>query len=156
VRVFFDTEFIEDGRTIDLLSIGAVRDDGQQFYAEPKEADRSKASDWVKRNVFPHLFVEIQRRTTRADIAADFVVFAGEKPEFWAYCADYDWVALCQLYGTMMSLPNGWPMYCRDVKQLCDDVGNPSLQKREGEHNALVDAVWAKDAWALLQGMKKL
>lgn len=36
--------------------------------------------------------------------------------------ADYDWVVLCQLYGTMMDLPKGWPMYCRDVKQLCDSA----------------------------------
>lgn len=28
-QVFFDTEFIEDGRTIELLSIGMVRDDGR-------------------------------------------------------------------------------------------------------------------------------
>ena len=40
MKIFFDTEFIEDGKTIDLLSIGAVRDDGETYYAEPAEADR--------------------------------------------------------------------------------------------------------------------
>ena len=39
MRICFDTEFIEDGRTIDLLSIGLVREDGATYYAEPAEAD---------------------------------------------------------------------------------------------------------------------
>ena len=42
MRIWFDTEFIEDGRTIDLLSIGMVRDDGLEYYAEPQEAARER------------------------------------------------------------------------------------------------------------------
>ncbi len=80
----------------------------------------------------------------------------GEKPEFWAYYADYDWVVLCQLYGTMMDLPTEWPMYCRDVKQLCDDLGNPTLPKQTStEHNALDDAIWTRAAWGFLQKLKR-
>jgi hypothetical protein len=33
LRVFVDTEFYEDGSTIDLISIGAARSDGAEFYA---------------------------------------------------------------------------------------------------------------------------
>ncbi len=41
----------------------------------------------------------------------------------------------------MMELPKGFPMYCRDIKQLCDSLGNPKLPKQEScEHNALDDA----------------
>ena len=29
MKIFFDTEFIEDGKTIELLSIGLVREDGK-------------------------------------------------------------------------------------------------------------------------------
>lgn len=54
-RIWFDTEFIEDGRTIDLISIGMVRDDGCEFYMENSECDFSRVSDWVKANVVPHL-----------------------------------------------------------------------------------------------------
>jgi len=28
MKIWFDTEFYEDGRTIDLISIGLVREDG--------------------------------------------------------------------------------------------------------------------------------
>lgn len=42
-------------------------------------------------------------------------------PEFYAYYADYDWVVFCWLFGTMMNLPNGFPMYCKDLKQIYDE-----------------------------------
>lgn len=150
MRIWFDTEFIEDGKTIDLISIGMVREDGATFYAENSECDIGQASQWVNQNVLPHLKGG-QARWTRKDMAEYILAFAGEKPEFWAYYADYDWVVLCQLFGTMMDLPKGWPMYCRDVKQFCDDRGNPELPKQVSqEHNALADAIWTKEAWEFL------
>jgi len=147
MKIWFDTEFIEDGKTIDLISIGMVREDGNTFYAESTECDHSRASPWVKENVLAHLQGGATR-WNRADMAEYIRDFAGEKPEFWAYYADYDWVALCQLYGTMMDLPKGWPMFCRDLKQVCDSIGNPQLPAQmTKEHHALADALWTKEAW---------
>ena len=141
-KYFFDTEFIEDGKMIHLLSIGMVREDGATYYAEPAETDRSLASDWVVENVFPGLHGETISRTI---IAEEIVIFAGHKPEFWAFYADYDWVALCQIHGTMMDLPESWPMYCRDFKQWLDDHKNPKMDVHKGfKHNALDDALWLK------------
>ena len=148
MKIWFDTEFIEDGKTIDLLSIGMIRLDGQTYYAEPAEADRSRAGEWVQKNVLPHLRGPIK---PRAQIAAEIIEFAGDAPEFWAYYAAYDWVVLCQLYGTMMDLPKGWPMFCRDVIQECKRLGNPALPKMQGTtHNALDDAIWCRQAWGFL------
>jgi hypothetical protein len=31
MRFWFDTEFIEDGKTIDLMSIGVVAEDGRKY-----------------------------------------------------------------------------------------------------------------------------
>lgn len=42
-------------------------------------------------------------------------------PEFYAYYADYDWVLFCSLFENMMNLPAGFPMYCKDLKQMLDD-----------------------------------
>jgi hypothetical protein len=149
VKIWFDTEFIEDGKTIDLISIGMVREDGRSYYAEAAECDLSRASDWVKKNVIPHLSGV---KTPRATIAAHIAEFAGETPEFWAYFADYDWVVLCQLYGTMMELPSEWPFFCMDVKQLAVSAGNPKLPEQGSvEHNALNDALWTKQAWDFIQ-----
>jgi hypothetical protein len=153
MRLFFDTEFVEDGKTIDLLSIGVVRDDGATYYAEPAEADRSRASEWVQANVLPHLTGPIK---PREQIAREIVTFAGADPQFWAYYADYDWVVLCQLFGTMMDLPDGWPMFCMDLKQLAVTLGNPDLHALVAmddgtQHNALADAQWAADVWRELE-----
>jgi len=73
------------------------------------------------------------------------------EPEFWGYYADYDWVVFCWLFGAMADLPDGFPMYCRDIKQLADALGNPALPNQgETEHNALADARWNRKAWEFL------
>ncbi len=55
VRYFYDCEFVEDGRTIDLISIGVVCEDGREYYAVSAEFDPSRAGAWVRRHVLPHL-----------------------------------------------------------------------------------------------------
>lgn len=171
MKYWLDTEFIEDGKTIDLISIGIVAEDGREFYAESTDANLLRASDWVKENVLPHLWHRSKDKYAgnvwirdggvggllpRRDISILLHGFCAPdvygKPEFWGYYADYDWVVLCQLFGTMMELPKGWPMYCRDIKQLCDDKGNPGLPPfGKGEHHALADARWNRAAWEFLQ-----
>lgn len=149
MKFWFDTEFLEDGNTIKLISIGVVSEDGREYYAETPDAMLLAGStDWLRANVLPHLS---GKTTTRTAIARDLIDFMGEKPEIWAYYADYDWVALCQLHGRMIDLPRGWPMFCRDVKQFADSLGNPKLpDQTTKEHHALSDARWTKDAWNYL------
>ncbi len=55
MRFFYDCEFIEDGRTIDLVSIGVVGEDGREFYAVSTEFDPTRAGPWVRSNVLPKL-----------------------------------------------------------------------------------------------------
>lgn len=92
-------------------------------------------------------------------------------PEFYAYYADYDWVVFCWLFGRMIDLPTGFPMYCNDLKQElerlnetlgynCDEKGNDyKLQehvdypKQTNEHNALSDAKWNKDLYYFMQNL---
>lgn len=156
MRYFLDTEFIESGhsRPIELISIGIVCEDGREFYAISSEFCPSHASDWVKVNVLDKLESHAdQPREYLWMIAKRLLDFVApdSKPEFWGYYADYDWVVFCQMFGTMMDLPKGFPMYCRDIKQLCDEKGNPQLpEQAEGEHNALADARWNKVAWEFL------
>jgi len=52
-------------------------------------------------------------------------------PEFYAYCAYYDWVVFCWLFGKMIDLPTGFPKYCIDLKQeLHDKVDKLIFSKR--------------------------
>lgn len=149
-RIFFDTEFIEDGKTIELLSIGMVKETGEEYYAEVMETDRSLASEWVKENVLPGLTGTPKPREV---IAAEVLLFAGSWPEWWAYFADYDWVALCQLFGRMVDLPATWPKFCLDVKQLAVESGIAELKppSTKSAHHALADARWARRAWKMMQ-----
>ncbi len=188
MKYFLDTEFIEDGKTIDLISIGLVAEDGRSLYRQNVDCQFSKASDWVWRNVFPHL-AHFDLRGSKAcqgmrmpdsmsnarqnrcgddcpwgsypeirDAVRIFLdVDTFGKPEIWGYYADYDWVAFCQLFGPMVALPKGYPMYCRDIKQICDQLGNPPLPKPEKEiHHALVDALWIQDAHKFIEEFSKL
>lgn len=79
-----------------------------------------------------------------------------EKLEFWGYYSSYDHVILSQLFGTMMNLPKGFPMYTRDIKQECDRLGNPKLPEQgEGNHHALSDAKHNKLMWEFLHDISK-
>lgn len=151
MKFFLDTEFIESGpgAPIDLLSIGIVSEDGREFYAESASANLSLASTWVEENVLPHLTGEKQ---LLGSIGEAIKAFVGEDtPEFWGYYADYDWVVFCQIFGVMIDLPKGWPKFCRDIKQMCVDRGNPKLPAQTStEHNALNDAKWNKLAYDFL------
>lgn len=146
MKFFIDTEFIEAGRfkPLTLISIGIVCKDAT-LYMVSSEFKEEDCNNWVKQNVLPILEgTERKSIPVIAQIIKEFVnaYSNGEKPEFWGYYCDYDWVVFCQLFGSMIDLPKGWPMYCRDLKQLCDLLGNPKLPKPEKEHNAIEDAIW--------------
>lgn len=168
MRYYIDTEFAERPSTIELLSIALVCEDGREFYAVNHEADVSQCNEWVQANVLPKLLAcapYIARPDlptppvvrTRADIRDAIIEFvkdgSGTPIEFWGYFADYDWVVFCWLFGAMVDLPKGFPMYCRDLKQFADErsVWKKQLSLLAGgsatpEHNALADARWNKRA----------
>lgn len=148
MRVWFDTEFIDTGREVHLLSIGMVREDGLTYYAEPKETDRSLAGEWVQKNVLPHMTGPVQsRQSIRDDIAA----FCGPSPQFWGYYVAYDWLLLCQLFGRMLDVPPHWPNFAFDVQAIRALQGVRELPKQTStEHHALADALWTREAWEFL------
>ena len=51
-------------------------------------------------------------------------------PQFYAYYADYDWVAFCWLFGKMIDLPKGFPMYTIDLKQSFDEKAESFTTKQ--------------------------
>src|SRR5439155_11882591 len=143
---FIDTEFIENGRSqpLELISIAIVTKIAD-YYAISSEFNEANCNEFVKKNVLPNLDCENRKfiSAIRVEIKEFIDKYSnGAKPEFWGYYADYDWVVFCQLFGCMIDLPKNWPMYCRDLKQWCDQLGNPKLVKPDKEHNALADARW--------------
>lgn len=164
-RWFLDTEFIEDGKTIDLISIGIVNEawTGEKdrvYYAINDECDFRRANEWVRQNVIPLLPERHSEEgrmlyKPRKMIRREILEFLGndEKPEFWAHYADYDWVAFCQLFGRMVDLPPNFPMLCMDLKQWMIQLKFPNdrLPLQENEHNALDDARWNRELWSALE-----
>jgi hypothetical protein len=178
----YDLEFLEDGKTIDLISIGIhCQEDGREYYAVNEECaydsrpwyhrwfnrkgslnNRIRSHEWLMENVVPSLprlhgdarnyapqswlfdyFSPLVK--PRARIAAevkDFLLAKGA-PELWADYGAYDHVALCQLWGRMIDLPAGIPMFTRDIQQEAARLGvgwDEFPKQAEGNHNALADA----------------
>lgn len=189
MRYYLDTEFIDDGHAIDLISIGIVCEDGREYYAQSCEFDPYKASPWVASNVIAHLAMcygneRYQPHTilesrivhnqgkcdlyevcdlpegccpwrTREQIRDEVQAFidAGQgKPEIYTWCGSYDHIALCQLFGPMMSLPEGWPHHIYDLQCELSDRGiedHELPQQEQGLHNALDDARHIKRLWQI-------
>lgn len=154
MQYYLDTEFAENGSTIKLISIGLVCEDGREYYAVASDGWAvDDCSDWVKTNVLPNINTNMLSRIPRKKIAEDIIGFLSgmSKVEIWGYFADYDWVVFCQLFGRMIDLPKGFPMFCLDLKQEMHLAGvkredlPESLRKSTIEHHALVDARWNRD-----------
>lgn len=159
-RYFYDCEFIEDGRTIDLVSIGVVDEHGREFYAISTEFDPDKAVPWVRRNVLDRLPSPghpawMSRSRIRTELYEFLATPLRETPgvtmELWAWYAAYDHVALAQLWGAMPALPREIPRFTKELRQLWDDRGRPPLPEPEARrHDALVDARHNLARWRAL------
>ncbi|MBE7160064.1 MAG: polyadenylate-specific 3'-exoribonuclease AS [Williamsia herbipolensis] len=156
MRFFYDTEFIEDGQTIELVSIGVVAEDGSEYYAVSTEFDPDRAGDWVRANVLPHLPPPSSRtwagRQRIRDELLNFLTSFDGDIELWAWIGAYDHVALCQLWGSMPQLPRPIPRYTRELKQLWESLGRPALPPSPADaHDALVDARHNLRKWEAMQ-----
>lgn len=162
---FLDAEFIENGKTIDLIDIGITNLSGKEIYLLNWDCDYSKASDWVKENVLAALPPKPDepqgwwiKKQDMASIVKDYITLNSDnnKPEFWGEWCSYDWVAFCQIFGTMMDLPSGFPMYCNDIIQFSEThLGIPTNQlppslETPGKHNGLLGARTVKMRWSWL------
>lgn len=182
MRYFYDTEFIEDGRTIDLISIGIVAEDGGEYYAVNRDITagrlerRIRRHDWLMANVVPSLpqphgdWILNMPKTWLFDyrsplvkpsetIASEVMTFLRHSQqgvdvaELWADYAAYDHVALCQLWGPMVDLPFGIPMFTNDIQQEAARLCVADLpQQADGVHNALADARHCRVRWEFLGG----
>ena len=170
-RVFYDTEFIDDGRTIRLISIGLVDEEGHTYYAVVNDVEvmlDAMAHPWLPDNVMVHLpghkesrggerwwqwdrshkdFGNVKPRTQIAADVATFLLSPGEPVELWAWFAAYDHVALAQLFGPMSGLPTGIPMFTHELRQRWEECGHPKLPAQHSAHNALTDAYWDRAVW---------
>jgi hypothetical protein len=189
---------------IDMISVGILCEDGREYYAISTDFNPKDADEWVKKNVIAKLparrvdFYDSPRARQEAllwksnkRIISDLLSFFGcgyedgnwhapEGIEVYGYYADYDWVLLSSLFGRMIDLPTGFPMYCIDLKQSVDEANRywhqrdsnamASMTEKEhlekkfknfkgyphqtNEHHALADAKWNYELYKFLQTLK--
>lgn len=166
MKIFYDTEFLENGRTIELISIGMVREDEKKLYLINRNFDpnKFKMHVWLNENVARHLPIArtadgywfwngrkdvVVPRSELAEKVKQFVLEV-DNPELWAYYSAYDHVALVQLFGTMMQLPSGFPMFTHDLKSLSLWLDRTLPEQEKNQHDALSDALWCRTAYNVI------
>ncbi|MGB3696775.1 MAG: polyadenylate-specific 3'-exoribonuclease AS [Gordonia sp. (in: high G+C Gram-positive bacteria)] len=158
MRYFYDTEFIEDGTTIELVSIGVIGEDGREFYAVSTEFDPAKAGDWVRSNVLDKLPSPADKawRSRRAirESLFEFLTEPADRVELWAWVGAYDHVVLCQLWGSMTELPREMPRFTRELRQHWEAAGRPELPPAPANaHDALADARHNLVKWRAIEAV---
>lgn len=179
-EIIYDTEFLDDGSTIAPISVAFISpSDGAELYAISDDISviaRAAENAWMRDNVLRWLPVDIDWRPTYGaltafcswdpdhpdyrrvktleeirDMVEDFVL-ERKDPQLWAYYGAYDHVLYAQLFGPMVDLPNGMPMYTMDLKHetvmrgdpqlppLSDEIVNARFGGTRMEHHALYDA----------------
>lgn len=243
MKYYYDTGFLEGTQkklfgqtkpTIDLISIGIVSEDNQEYYAISKDFNLKEAWNrfdlkdgkkvyWIRENVLKPIYYDwigkdinfhevefsfndfnkLLKKYGKSNkqIAFGIIEFCKPRrkftvtppvtlnysevknPIFYAYYGAYDHVALCWLFGRMIDLPKGFPMYSIDLKQMLDEKINSKTgsthqngihfdysksdfntklqyiktQKnyptQQNAHNALHDARWNKNLHEFIQSL---
>lgn len=168
-KIFYDTEFLDDGRMIHLISLAMVPDDGAELYLINRDSPLKliSAHKWLCENVVPSLplkwtpakgdyrlewdedhpdYPRVVPRVDMANTVRRYVLHRA-RPQLWAWFNAHDHVALTQLFGPMSNLPSGFPQRTNDIAQIVEqlDAWGRYPEQSAGKHNALDDARWNKE-----------
>jgi hypothetical protein len=149
----------------------------------PKEAENLLIFEWA--NLIDKIkYLEVKRLInkygyTNAEIAQKVKEFVYNQTdedkyynelsvmpiELYGYYSAYDHVVLCWLFGKMIDLPKGFPMYTIDLQQMLDEKSaehgwlkneikrSQYYPKQTNEHNALSDAKFNKELYNFIKSL---
>ena len=181
-KFFFDTEFHEhdvktaDGRTVrvvELISIGVVDENGKTYYAVNSEFDREAARNnyFLNTHVLDKLPPESEWKPM-AEIQKELFRFIGsQESDFYYWQAPHDPLLLYELLSPVMYRDSRPRMMTQrdnvnmviNIGQIFNELGRPrdvlpkkaaASEIQKGQHNALTDAQWDKDAYYALVDYK--
>ena len=157
LKIYFDTEFTHFGidSEPELISIGAIAETGETFYAEIIDYDKNLCSEFVKTTVIPNLYLQKnpnKKNCLITDINGNYEV-KGDGAHVMQYfskkwlqnlierynctsinlisdCCAYDFYLLCRYFlKYYKTLPNKLVPYCHDI---CGDLeSSMGLTQRE-------------------------
>lgn len=181
MKIFFDTEFTGLHKDTTLISIGLVSEDGETFYAEFNDYDKSQLDDWLQENVIDNLQfnkwdtisslgLSMNHKVVETNVKHNKVVVADklskwleqfDTVEIWSDCLSYDWVLFNDLFGHAFNIPKNVYYIPFDICTLFKVKGiDPDISREEfagidgAKHNALHDAVVIKACYEKLMKNK--
>lgn len=161
MKIFFDTEFTGLHKNTTLVSIGLVTENGETFYAELTDYDKSQVNEWLEKNVISNLCIPDEHGKQRVNTFKGNKEYIAEKLkswlwnfrdiEIWSDCLAYDWVLFNDLFGTAFDIPENVYYIPFDICTLFKIKGvDPDINREEfseltlteetKKHNALWDA----------------
>jgi hypothetical protein len=169
MKIFFDFEMTGLHQNTTPISLGMVTEDGQQFYTEFMDYDKTQVTPWIQEHVIDKLSFDASYNTPIAWGALHTVKFTMigfhqgisnmmaewfrqfDQVEMWGDVLAYDWVLFCEMfpivYDSAERLPSNIYYIPFDIATLAKLKGiDPDFDRKEfsgnaGEkHNALVDA----------------
>lgn len=181
MRVFMDLEFSERGNQlpITLISAAYVAEDGRELYVINEACLTLVMRDpWLILNVAPSLPIKVDQQgpgnsitewdpfssqyenvmpmETLAERVRDFLqdcITPTSPLHLWAYYGAYDHVVHSQIFGRMIDLPKGFPMWTHELMQEIERDPDVTLPPEPRvAHNALEDARWNRDVFRVLNG----
>jgi hypothetical protein len=179
MRIYHDWEFLENGETIQPIAVAMCTDDGRELYRVFREIELEPlyseiiGHEWLRANVLPHLpwravpggvpvlDVLSPSVAAREQIRTDVRAFLGGYPagiELWGWYSSYDHVCLAQLFGKMIDLPEGVPMWTNDLRQRLDEfrLSESALPGIEGKnHDPLAEVRLMRDWAAFMDNLER-
>ena len=134
MKIFFDTEFTGLHKNTELISIGLIAENGNTFYGEITNYDKSQVDNWIQENVINNLkynghhMIEETKESYEISMNVEDVSLALNKwlkqfdtVEWVSDVCHYDMVLLIDLltnHGNALELPYGKiNSACHDINQ---------------------------------------
>lgn len=138
MKCFFDCEFTGLHKNTTLISIGIVAENGNSFYWEFLDYDKSQVDEWIEKNVLSFTYflrensdVEalispnvVSNKGTKERCATELKMWfnhLGESVELVSDVSHYDMVLFCDIFGGAFKVPNSVAPTCIDINQMLAD-----------------------------------
>ena len=143
-----------------------------KWYGKTSKQIAEEVKDFVYKDVYHYQSNKVLYANKKRNTEALKNLYP-DNVSFYTYYGAYDWVVFCWLFGKMIELPGGFPMYSNDLKQMIDEKAirkdlklavkdsiplkgldqlkqHPNYPRQENEHNALSDARWNKKLYEFI------